>query len=294
MDRSEVDEYILAAVLRGDEPEPLVLAEPLHSEHSPPSIGGHPPRAAPRLLEHASARNIRTMMTFHSRVEEAEAFAVHLPQTAGDLYADEVTAHALDEASRSGGKPAIHFPCQRRQARVAPPSVRPQVAPPPRRPTASASSPALPHRSRTAYSTRQTFCSVCPRSRGDRPSRPEVRDSSVTLTSGRASAHPPQRSAASSRMMHRLRPRRRGSHGLRSSSTRSRYARQASKAARAESAVRKSPDPVSKARAFRASATARAAQAAGSLSPWMNRLTPVTGASSASLSGVLIEKPGPS
>ncbi|MGW0409765.1 Helicase associated domain protein [Streptomyces collinus] len=51
------------------------------------------------LLEHAGARNIKTMMTFHSRVEEAEAFALNLPQTAADLYADEVTAHALDEAA---------------------------------------------------------------------------------------------------------------------------------------------------------------------------------------------------
>ncbi|MFE5406306.1 hypothetical protein ACFQ9Z_34215 [Streptomyces sp. NPDC056580] len=33
------------------------------------------------LLEHASARNIKTMMTFHSRVEEPEAFALNLPQT---------------------------------------------------------------------------------------------------------------------------------------------------------------------------------------------------------------------
>ncbi|WP_143640379.1 DEAD/DEAH box helicase [Streptomyces sp. 1-11] len=51
------------------------------------------------LLEHASARNIKTMMTFHSRIEEAEAFALNLPRTAADLYADEVTAHALDEAA---------------------------------------------------------------------------------------------------------------------------------------------------------------------------------------------------
>ncbi|MFF9607383.1 Helicase associated domain protein [Streptomyces sp. NPDC014684] len=51
------------------------------------------------LLEHASARNIKTMMTFHSRVEEAEAFALNLPQTAADLHADEVTAHALSEAA---------------------------------------------------------------------------------------------------------------------------------------------------------------------------------------------------
>ncbi|MEV6029235.1 Helicase associated domain protein [Streptomyces sp. NPDC052036] len=57
------------------------------------------------LLEHASARNIKTMMTFHSRVEEAEAFAVNLPRTAADLYADEVTAHALDEAAARPASP---------------------------------------------------------------------------------------------------------------------------------------------------------------------------------------------
>ncbi|MGW4561616.1 Helicase associated domain protein [Streptomyces sp. NPDC004561] len=51
------------------------------------------------LLEHAGARNIKTVMTFHSRVEEAEAFALNLPHTAADLYADEVSAHALDEAA---------------------------------------------------------------------------------------------------------------------------------------------------------------------------------------------------
>ncbi|MEV7691351.1 DEAD/DEAH box helicase [Streptomyces bungoensis] len=57
------------------------------------------------LLEHASVRNIKTMMTFHSRVEEAEAFAVNLPRTAADLYADEVSAHALDEAADRSRSP---------------------------------------------------------------------------------------------------------------------------------------------------------------------------------------------
>ncbi|MGW1008293.1 Helicase associated domain protein [Streptomyces sp. NPDC002520] len=57
------------------------------------------------LLEHASARNIKTMMTFHSRVEEAEAFAVNLPRTAADLYTDEITAHALDEAAARPASP---------------------------------------------------------------------------------------------------------------------------------------------------------------------------------------------
>ncbi|MEU6606460.1 Helicase associated domain protein [Streptomyces shenzhenensis] len=51
------------------------------------------------LLEHAGARNIKTVMTFHSRVEEAEAFAVNLPRAAADLYAGEVTARALAEAA---------------------------------------------------------------------------------------------------------------------------------------------------------------------------------------------------
>ncbi|MGW0191612.1 Helicase associated domain protein [Streptomyces sp. NPDC003362] len=55
------------------------------------------------LLEHAGARNIKTVMTFHSRVEEAEAFAVNLTKAAADLYADEVTAHALEEA---GSRPS--------------------------------------------------------------------------------------------------------------------------------------------------------------------------------------------
>ncbi|MFJ9822239.1 Helicase associated domain protein [Streptomyces sp. NPDC101151] len=62
------------------------------------------------LVEHAGARNIKTMMTFHSRVEEAEAFAVHLPQTAADLYAYEVTAHALDEAAARPASPLDAVP----------------------------------------------------------------------------------------------------------------------------------------------------------------------------------------
>ncbi|MFD4814458.1 DEAD/DEAH box helicase family protein, partial [Streptomyces sp. NPDC058418] len=43
------------------------------------------------LLEHAAARNLRTVMTFHQRVEEAAAFAQKMPQTAARLYATEVS-----------------------------------------------------------------------------------------------------------------------------------------------------------------------------------------------------------
>ncbi|KAK1183853.1 Helicase associated domain protein [Streptomyces sp. NBS 14/10] len=51
------------------------------------------------LLEHAAAHNIKTMMTFHQRVEEAEAFAAKLPETAADLHASEVSASAVTEAA---------------------------------------------------------------------------------------------------------------------------------------------------------------------------------------------------
>jgi hypothetical protein len=52
------------------------------------------------LLEHAAAHNLRTVMTFHQRVEEAEAFAVKLPETAAELYATEMTAEELAEADK--------------------------------------------------------------------------------------------------------------------------------------------------------------------------------------------------
>ncbi|MGW3599964.1 Helicase associated domain protein [Streptomyces sp. NPDC005167] len=50
------------------------------------------------LLEHAAARNLRTVMTFHQRVEEAAAFAAKLPETAAELYATEASEKALNDA----------------------------------------------------------------------------------------------------------------------------------------------------------------------------------------------------
>ncbi|MFE4722073.1 DEAD/DEAH box helicase family protein, partial [Streptomyces sp. NPDC056728] len=38
------------------------------------------------LLEHAARWNLRTVMTFHQKVEEAAAFAEKLPETAAELY----------------------------------------------------------------------------------------------------------------------------------------------------------------------------------------------------------------
>ncbi len=43
------------------------------------------------LLEHAAAYNLRTVMTFHQKVEEAAAFAEKLPETAAALYINDAT-----------------------------------------------------------------------------------------------------------------------------------------------------------------------------------------------------------
>ncbi|MFD7610803.1 Helicase associated domain protein [Streptomyces sp. NPDC059828] len=52
------------------------------------------------LLEHAAAHNLRTVMTFHQKVEEAAAFAEKLPQTAAALYADDASDEDLAAADR--------------------------------------------------------------------------------------------------------------------------------------------------------------------------------------------------
>ncbi|QKW47191.1 DEAD/DEAH box helicase [Streptomyces microflavus] len=52
------------------------------------------------LLEHAAARNLRTVMTFHQKVEEARAFAGKLPETAAELYANDASDKDLAAADR--------------------------------------------------------------------------------------------------------------------------------------------------------------------------------------------------
>lgn len=52
------------------------------------------------LLEHAAAHSLRTVMTFHQRVEEAAAFAEKMPRTAAELYATKVSDQALADAER--------------------------------------------------------------------------------------------------------------------------------------------------------------------------------------------------
>ncbi|MFC8014977.1 DEAD/DEAH box helicase [Streptomyces cinereoruber] len=52
------------------------------------------------LLEHAAAYNLRTVMTFHQRVEEAAAFAEKLPETAAELYMTDASDEDLAAADK--------------------------------------------------------------------------------------------------------------------------------------------------------------------------------------------------
>lgn len=52
------------------------------------------------LLEHAAAYNLRTVMTFHQKVEEAAAFADKLPETAAELYVNDASDADLAAADK--------------------------------------------------------------------------------------------------------------------------------------------------------------------------------------------------
>ncbi|MFE0231899.1 Helicase associated domain protein [[Kitasatospora] papulosa] len=52
------------------------------------------------LLEHAAKWNLKTIMTFHQKVEEAAAFAEKLPQTAAKLYVNDATDDDLAAADK--------------------------------------------------------------------------------------------------------------------------------------------------------------------------------------------------
>ncbi|MET9819563.1 Helicase associated domain protein [Streptomyces sp. NPDC006355] len=50
------------------------------------------------LLEHSARWNLRTVMTFHQKVEEAAAFAEKMPETAAQLYVNDASADDLAAA----------------------------------------------------------------------------------------------------------------------------------------------------------------------------------------------------
>ncbi|WP_055637198.1 DEAD/DEAH box helicase [Streptomyces griseoruber] len=53
------------------------------------------------LLEHAAAYNLRTTMTFHQKVEEAQAFAEALPKTAAELYVTDTDDETMVKAEKT-------------------------------------------------------------------------------------------------------------------------------------------------------------------------------------------------
>ncbi|KOT92618.1 helicase [Streptomyces sp. NRRL F-4711] len=53
------------------------------------------------LLEHAAACNLRTVMTFHQKVEEAAAFAETLPKTAAELYVTDTDDETMVKAEKT-------------------------------------------------------------------------------------------------------------------------------------------------------------------------------------------------
>jgi superfamily II DNA or RNA helicase len=52
------------------------------------------------LLEHAAAYNLRTVMTFHQKVEEAMALAEKMPETASHLYVNDASGEDLAKAEK--------------------------------------------------------------------------------------------------------------------------------------------------------------------------------------------------
>lgn len=62
------------------------------------------------LLEHAAAYNLRTVMTFHQKVEEAAAFAEKLPETAAELYMNDASDDDLTATDRQGRARALGRP----------------------------------------------------------------------------------------------------------------------------------------------------------------------------------------
>ncbi|MFH9015310.1 Helicase associated domain protein [Streptomyces sp. NPDC017943] len=96
----ELSEAIERGILAGFEIDVLEIHDPspVLGESEEAQRGRRLALLQTALLEHAAARNLRTVMTFHQRVEEAMAFAEKMPQTAAELYAAEVSDEALADA----------------------------------------------------------------------------------------------------------------------------------------------------------------------------------------------------
>ena len=97
-----LSEAIEREILAGFEIDVLEIRDPspVHGESGEALRGRRLALLQTALLEHAAAYNLRTVMTFHQRVEEAAAFAEKLPQTAAELYAGDSSDEDLAAAEK--------------------------------------------------------------------------------------------------------------------------------------------------------------------------------------------------
>ncbi|MDQ0808738.1 putative helicase [Streptomyces sp. B3I7] len=95
-------EAIERGILSGFEIDVLEIHDPSHiiGESQEARRGRRLALLQTALLEHAAAYNLRTVMTFHQKVEEAAAFAEKLPKTAAALYARDASGEDLAAAEK--------------------------------------------------------------------------------------------------------------------------------------------------------------------------------------------------
>ncbi|MFE8950495.1 Helicase associated domain protein [Streptomyces sp. NPDC007856] len=97
-----LSEAIERGILAGFEIDVLEIRDPspVFGESEEAQRGRRLALLQTALLEHTAAYNLRTVMTFHQRVEEAMAFAEKLPQTAAELYVNDASNEDLAAADR--------------------------------------------------------------------------------------------------------------------------------------------------------------------------------------------------
>ncbi|MFF8036159.1 Helicase associated domain protein [Streptomyces sp. NPDC016626] len=95
-----LSEAIERGILAGFEIDVLEIRDPspVHGESEEARRGRRLALLQTALLEHAAAWNLRTVMTFHQKVEEAAAFAEKLPETAARLYMNDASDEDLAKA----------------------------------------------------------------------------------------------------------------------------------------------------------------------------------------------------
>ncbi|MGW9250852.1 Helicase associated domain protein [Streptomyces albidoflavus] len=114
----ELAEAVERGILAGFEIDVLEIHDPSPAVGDPSEEERRGRRLAllqTALLEHAAARDLRTVMTFHQRVEEAAAFAEKLPETAGAFARSEADGHVSAEQVWAAWLCGDHLVAERRE-----------------------------------------------------------------------------------------------------------------------------------------------------------------------------------